>query len=681
MQKYFAQGDSRELIGHLNEFNTLWNSVTSPYEQGIGAVWSRNINYYYSNILNGDSNTSLGFDGDQGQLVRMLVPQARSLNTQFLSLTTKQKLYFDPQALSTDAATLADTRVAQALCDRITSDQKVDQKGYRLAEICSLTGASYLKVGWQLNKGKEMGFDPTDKSTVYAGGLNISVHNILDMAFEYVQEDFYEQDWVRVRTLKNRWDLVAEYPQMSEAIQQLPRAYSQGDASFFWNVPLGEDMVWIYEFFHKSTPALPLGRYTVYSTEDTVYHDDDNPYKDDKGAYIPIVEMKPEPIAGTGFGYPIFSNLLPLQEMLDHNFSAIATNNNAFAVKSIINPSGNDIGVKQIQNLKFINYKPMNTKGGGRPEVLDLNTQNTEIYNFNGTIVQNMQQIYAINSAIRGEPGAGITSGTAIATLSANAIEFAQNFSKGYVQAWELAMYYGILAYRNFAKEEEVVAISGPNDSSIAKTFKGSDLNNISRVDCSIANPLLATAAGKLEIANNLLQSGQVNFKKYLKIIEGAPLESLYDKEFDEANFVQEENDDLRKEDGDAVIAFAEDDHPFHIQEHKALLDNKEIRRNEVLVKKIRDHIFQHYQLAKNSDPLLYQMIKTGQMPPMPPPGAPMGPGGPEMMPPPPGAEMPPPDMMGPPPGPESAPMAVPPGTIANADVGGMAPMPPLLGA
>ncbi len=218
MQKYFAQGDKKELIGHLNVFNTTWNSITSPTEQGIGAVWSRNINYYYSNILNGDSNTALGFEGDQGELVKMMVPQARSLNTQFLSLTTKQKLYFDPQALSTDAATLADTRVAQALCDRIVQEQKIDQKGYRLAELCSLMGSSYIKPSWQLSRGKEMGFDPTTKSTVYSGGLHISIHNIFDLTFEHVCEDFYEQDWVRIRSLKNRWDLIAENPHLADEL-------------------------------------------------------------------------------------------------------------------------------------------------------------------------------------------------------------------------------------------------------------------------------------------------------------------------------------------------------------------------------------------------------------------------------------------------------------------------------
>lgn len=686
-EKYFAQKDSKELTNHLMQFNGQWNNLTTPYQNGIGAVWARNINYYYSNILRGDAQSSLNFEGQLGELVKMAVPQARSLNTQFLSLTTKQKLHFEPQALSNDAATLADTRIAQALADQIVIEQNLDQKGYRLAELCSILGSSYVKACWSPNSGKNKGVDPGGKP-VYSGGLKISVHSVYDISFDHIKEDFYEQDWVQVKALKNRWDLIAEYPQLETEIRMLPKAGADKDTVFYWQMNLDEDSVWVYEFFHRATPALPLGRYTVYADPSTVFYDEHNPYINDSGAYIPIAEMKPEPIAGTGFGYPNFCNILPLQEMLDHNCSAIAANNNAFAVKSILNPIGNDINVKHIQGLKFINYKPMNTPGAGKPEVLDLNTTSPEIYKFNDMIVKYMQQIYAINSAIRGEPGAGITSGTAIATLSANAIEFAQNFTKSYVNCLERSMYNAILCYANFANEEQMVAVSGPNDSVIAKSFTGQDLKNIKRIDCGIANPLLATAAGKLEVANNLLQTGQFSVKRYLKILEGAPTEALYDREFDEENFIQQENDELRKEDGASVKAIASDDHPVHMQAHKALMDNQSVRNNPALAEKILAHIYDHFGLAKSVDPLLYQMLKSGQMPPM------------QMM-----QQMqqqqvqqlqPPPAPAGPPP-PRPAPQihihnganpsvdtkaaptakpAVPQATIQNQNLGGMAPRP-----
>lgn len=700
MEKYFAQKDSKELINYLMQFNGQWNNLTTPYQNGIGAIWARNINYYYSNVLRGDAQSSLNFEGQLGELVKMAVPQARSLNTQFLSLTTKQKLHFEPQALSNDAATLADTRIAQALSDQIVIDQNLDQKAYRLAELTSILGSAYLKTCWSPSSGKNKGFDDAGQP-VYNGGLKISVHSVYDVSFDHTKDDFYEQDWAQVKSLRNRWDLIAEHPEFEMQIRGLPKAFNEGDTVFYWQMNLDQDVVWVYEFFHRSTPALPLGRYTIYCDPTTPFYDEHSPYVNDNGAYIPLAEMKPEPIAGTGFGYPNFCNILPLQEMLDHNMSAIASNNNAFAVKSILNPIGNDINVKHIQGLKFINYTPMNMPGAGKPEVLDLNTSSAESYKFSDMIVKNMQQIYAINSAIRGEPGAGITSGTAIATLSANAIEFAQNFTKSYINCLETSMFHSILGYANFATEEQVVAVAGPNDSTIAKKFVGEDLKNIKRVQCGIANPLLATAAGKLEVANNLLKTGQFSVKRYLKILEGAPVDALYDREFDCENFIQEENDALRGDTKENVVAAITDDHALHMQAHAALLDNFAIRNDANATKKIMDHIYDHFAKAKMADPLLFQMIKTGQMPPMqqmqqiqaqatqPPPQP--------QMPPPPkpapqihihnGAQ--PMAHNGPPPGPmksalppngpvgaaNPASAAQPQGTIQNQNLGGMAPL------
>lgn len=616
-ETYFAQRDGKDLVDHLMKFENQWSRVTSPYENGIGSVWARNLNAYYSNLMSGDTNSGLDFDGQMGELVKMVVPQARSLTTQFLSLTTKQKLHFEPQAMSNDARTLSDARLASALCEDIVRCQNLDQKGYRSAELSAVMGKAYIKSCWAMDKGRAVGIDPQTGQSQYSGGLKVGVFTDYDMCFDHTIEDFYEQDWVRVRSAKNRWDLIASHPELEEEIRKLPNAYNKEEMVFYWQTNINEDMVWVYEFFHRSTPALPLGRYTVYASTTAIFYDDHNPYKDDNGAIIPIAEMKPEPVAGTGFGYPFFSNLLPMQEMLDHNMSALSSNNNAFAVKSILNPMGNDINVKHIQGLKFISYKPMSIAGNGKPEVLDLNTSNPELYRFNDTLIQYMQQIGNINSAIRGEPGAGITSGTAIATLSANAIEFAQNFTKAYINCLETAMQHAILCYRNFATEPEVVAIAGPNDSTIAKTFKGSDLATIKRVRCSIANPLMATAAGKLEVANNLLQTGQFSIKRYLKVLEGAPIDALYDREFDEENFIQEENDAMRAEDGQPVKALATDDHPIHMQAHKSLLDNNAIRQDPIRYQRVLDHILEHYDLAKQTDPMLYQMLKTGQMPDM----------------------------------------------------------------
>jgi len=107
MKEYFATEESSKFVKECLGFNDTWQNNITGGAQGIAAVWFRNLSYYYGTVLNGAGyNSSLEYGGEEGELVKMLVPQARSLNQQFLSITTKQKLNFEPLADSSDSKTL-----------------------------------------------------------------------------------------------------------------------------------------------------------------------------------------------------------------------------------------------------------------------------------------------------------------------------------------------------------------------------------------------------------------------------------------------------------------------------------------------------------------------------------------------------------------------------------------------
>lgn len=672
--RYFAASEPKDLINALRGAHQSWAvMVGSTNDYGLGAVWDRNVRAYYAPLIEGSgAETSLGFGGEMGEIVKMSVPQARSLNTQFLSITTKQRLNFEPLAETTDALTVANSQMASAICQMTQREQKLDAKAYQMAEMASLMGSSFLYTRWDPLKGRKMGVDPETGELIYNGALSISVLSIYDVRFDYNVPFFYDQNWVEVRTLVNRHDLVAKYPHLEDEILKIPAARADRTQRAVWQELTADDMVYVYEFFHRSTPALEDGRYIAYISADAWLFDVENPYKDPDGqAYLPVAEMRPEPIVATAFGYPIFSNILPLQEMLDFNFAAQATNNAAAAIRSIVNPTDNDISVRQIGNMKFISYKPdPRLAAGGKPEVLDLNAPNTESYRFNDIVKANMMEIYNINAALRGEPPAGVTSGTAIATLSTNAIEFSQNFTKSYVDALETALTHSIWCYRNFGDEEMLVSMAGPASTQIAKRFKRDALAPFKRIKAQIANPLMATAAGKLEIAQNLLQSGLIkSANRYFRVLEGAPSKDLYENEYDQEQFIREENEELRKHQDEGpmgVYALATDDHPEHLRAHASLLDSLEIRNDPERRARIEQHIFDHYQLARETDPVLLQMIKTGAVPGggMPEKGA----GG--------AADMPPPGIVE---GEaQGAKPAEPPASVKNPDMGGMTPALPM---
>lgn len=633
--EYFALKKSKDYVTSVMSSIGDWNQHVGMFNNNLAEVWARNIRYYYSNIFYGSgADSSMEFAGKQGELVKMIVPQARALNQQFLSLVTKQKLNFMPQSRNTDSKSLADTKMAKALCDKNVEEQQIDILRLKAAELCTLTGSAFYAVLWDTLKGAPKGINKNGGGILYEGGLDMDVYSVYDVQFNFFVENFPKNDQVVLRRIRNRWDLIAKHPDMRAELEKITSISKSMSYDLFWYNNMSEDYIFEYHSIHKSSPALPKGRYAVFCSEDTIMYDNDNPYEKNNGQrFIPIVQMRPEPIMGTGFGYPMFSNILPLQEMSDFCFSAAASNNAAFGVQSILNPIGNDIGVSNIGNLTFLNYRVLPDSSAGKPEPLQLTKSSPELYRFLELCRQYQMEIYNISGALRGQPPPGVTSGTAIATLATNSIEFAQNFMKADAQSLEMAMTMAMWVQKKFITTPQMIEIAGDKNQTIALEFTGSDLSTIDKVKIPIANPLLATAGGALEIANQLLDKGLIkNIRTYFQVLEGAPQEILYEKEYDQESLINKENDMMREGQNPPVLIT--DRHGHHVQEHLCLLDDPTVRMQDNLRSSIMAHVEQHMQqaLQLGQNPVLQSMIETGQMPQglppmgMPPGGSPQGP-------------------------------------------------------
>lgn len=617
---YYAVRPSRDLAKEIMSRVEGFDNSVGSNNTGMAGVWSRNLNYYYSNVFYGNNggNSGLEFGGDQGELVKMLVPQARALNQQFLAVTTKTKLAFAPQAESGDAATMSDTRVAKALCDQTAREQTLDLTAYRMADQSSILGASYLKPCWDLMRGRKIAVNPKNGATVLSGDSNIELLSVYDVIYDPTFEDFYKLNDIIVRVKRNRWDLIAQNPHLADQLKQVPSINKSMEMSFFFQESFSDDIIYVYEWYHKSTPALPNGRMQVICNDQAIIFDDNNPYKDPRGqAFLPVSQMKPEGIIGTGYGYPYFSTLLPMQEIMDMCFSAAASNNAATAVQTILNPIGNGIDVVAIGGLKFVMYKPMADASGGKPEGLNLTKTSPETYKLIDMIRSYMMEVYNVSGAMRGTPPPGVVSGAAIATLTANALEFSQSFSKSYVHAIETAMTYNMWNYKNFATYPMIISIAGPNNSSIAKEFTNKDLSPIRRVTCQMMNPLMQTAAGKLDLADKLLANGLIkDVETFFKVIEGGPIETMYEPQYSQQELIQRENDTMRT--GKSAQVLITDNHAKHVLSHLGLVDDPEIRDRGDITEVVLAHVLEHVNKAREqgADPVLFSIIQTGQLPP-----------------------------------------------------------------
>lgn len=630
--KYWLTENSADVVAKMQTVQKNWTRAdTNPAMR----AWSRNAAAYYSTILRANYwETALGFTGEKGELVEMVMPMARNLTRQLVTIITKQSLDFSTIANVTGSDVRSVTRIGDALAKDQVKSEGLDKKAENMVELGIVQGCSYLKNTWRTDKGRAWEGNSAASEGNGAGGIvfqgetEISVLDVFSVYFDYTLQYWDEKLWAVARTKKNRWELIAQHPELRDSILSLPSIQQEtGNRNFSYGMDfVDSDMVYVFELYCKPSAALPLGRMIFYSDPQTIYYNGPNRYKT-----IPIEQFMPEPIFGLGFGYPKFSDFLPAQEMLDHSFSAISSNQSAHAVQNILNPRTSAISVEEIAGMNFISYTPTALPGGGKPEALQLCKSSPETFEFIKLLHDYMEQQSNLNAALRGQPISGVTSGVAYATLTANALEFISSAAKAYADTTKKCVMHGINNYRQFGrKTQRYVRIqSFANAQETAQPFTGADLDPIQYVDIQMTNPLMLTIAGRLELAKELISNGIVKtMDEYLAILEGQPLKTLTKVVRSENDLIESENEALQK--GEPVIAMSTDKHGAHFLSHKALLNDPSARFDQNRNQKILEHMMEHIRLVQETSPIVLAMAETGKIPEgmlmmqpgMPPPGA-----------------------------------------------------------
>ena len=639
--EYWLLRDKEQIANKLIEFHSNWYSWHgSPFKQ----MWLRNYLSYYSPVIHPSAwDTSLMFEGIQGELLRFYTPKARTLIRQLTSVVTKQRMSYKASAKTVGTEVLNEVKLGNALADQIVSSQRLDIKGDQLCEGGLVTGVWFTKATWRTDIGLPHVRGPKGR-IITTGACEISVLSPFNV-FYNMMIPWDQQQWAECRVKRNRWNLIADFPDLRVELLSVPSvATEKGPYSWVDNNLDDEDLVYVYEFYHRPCPALPKGKMLVYCDSETIMYEGENLYGN-----IPIEPNIPEAVLDTGMGYSKLTDLAGCQEMFDNSLSAVATNQSQFAVQNIAVPRGSNININEINGMRFMSYTPQNVPGGGLPQPLQLTKTAPEVFKFTDKLEELMQDMSYISGAMTGNLPPGVSSGTAIATLSANSIEFITSISKSYNMCWENTMMHAVGAYQKFAKIPQAITLRGKGGQETTEEFTGDDVANISGMKLETVNPLMKTFAGRLEIGEKLLTMPQEIWPEYVSILEGRPLDQIYKGDITEMDLIVQENESLEK--GHPIPVLATDDHPQHIKRHAECLSDIGNRTRGESLQTILDHMMEHYEQLKMADPILLGIIKTGRVPEggMMPPGPPM-PGA--------GVEGP----KGPGPGPTPGPGGVPPG-------------------
>lgn len=604
---YFANKPKDEIGADLLQKVQDWYRDIEV--SGIFQRMRKSYHSYYG--FNGDDHMSSEIyqAGVQGELSLMKVNHYRNLLQHMLVMTTSQRPSMDARAINSDYKSLAQTVLANGLLDYYMREKRLERYLKKATEIALVFGEGFIRLEWDATAGAEYTVDPETQQIKYSGDLKFSTITPIDVIKDLHRDDSTDDNWLIVRHLKNRYEIAAKYPELKDKILKLNTVDRDENLFLYPKFLQNTDLVPVYEFYHKSTDAVPGGRQVVFLDSDIIIYDGPLPYK-----HIPVYRISPGDFIGTSHGYTVGFDLLAMQDAVDTLYSTIVTNQSTFGVQNVMVPKGHDLSVSQLSGgLNLIEYDPIG-QGAGKPETLNLTYTPPEIFNFVNILTQTMETISGVNSVARGNPEANLRSGNALALIQSMALQFNSGLQQSYTQLVEDVGTAVIDTLRDFATVPRIAMIVGKNNKSELKEFKGGDLDNIDRVVVDVGNPLSRTIAGKTEIANNLLQQGLISSpQQYIQVLQTGQLEPLINSEQSELMLIKQENEKLS--DGTNVRALATDQHALHILEHRAVLASPESRdpSNIDVQEATLNHIQEHIELLKTTDPNLLALI--GQQP------------------------------------------------------------------
>lgn len=617
---YWAQEtDTLKLISFLSEKVKSFDKYID-----MSGRWLTARDLYYNYYLVNETNYTFPTFGADG-FKRLGINHFRSILRHLLSLVTTQRVAPEPIATNTDYKSQAQVNFCKNILRYLEKEKKLDKQFESSTEIALVLGAAYIAREWDASLGEKYAADQMGAEK-RKGDFVTSTYTWLDVIFDFAAGGYDACQWKILRKYVNRWDLVARFPLHADAIKAMSvspetKRHRLGHILNEEN----DDLIPLYTFYHAKSAAVPDGRMTLFLDSNTCLFDGALPYK-----RVPIGRIAADDQIDSPFAYSVSMDLLPIQKVYNALCSAICTNQAAFGVQNILIPRDAAISLSQLtEGLNAIYYDSAVTQGA-KPEALNLLMNKQEVFNWIEYLEKKMAQISGVNDTVQGNPEANLKSGTALAFVASQALTFISPLSRSYNGIIEDTWTGIIDILKEYATTPRMILISGVANKAQAQQFTSKEIADIDRVIVEAGNPLTQTLAGRIQVAQDLVQAGLATKEEYLNVLTSGQLEPVYAFENAQVLRIKEENEQLQN--GKPVKAMSTDNHPLDIREHTVLLNSPEVRDdpnpNNPVKLAVTAHILEHMNMWSMMDPRLGAAL--GIPPPPPPPMLPMpGAGGP----------------------------------------------------
>lgn len=599
---YFANEPKEAVAGKL--YDRLTQFYDEIERNGRLGIWRKAHRYYYALNANGFHEASqIQRGGDAAQLSMLKANHYRNLLQHLHVLITQQRPSFDCRAVNTDIKSQIQTILSKNILEYYWREKRLDTDARQCGEVAIVYGEGYLEIGWDKNQGEDAAADEENNQIIKTGDITSRVYEPINVC-RPTRSDKERQDWYILRRKVNRYDLAARNPEHAQAILDYSDD-SRSQQEYYGAQPSQteseEDMVAVHTFYHDRTDACPQGRRVVFLGPDTCLE-----YDILRTPVLPVFPMIPSRQHGTSFGYSVAFDLLCVQEAVDLLYSTVLSNQAAFGVQNIWMKPGSNISATQLAGgLNII-------ESSEKPEPINLTHTPAELFNFMKDLEKLGEVLSGINSVARGQPEASLKSGAALALVASQAVQFSNGLQAAYARLLEDSATAIIRTLQTRATLPRAAVIAGKNNKSYMKDFTGDDLKSVNRVIVDLGNPVSRTVAGRIQMADQLLQAQVLKTPEaYLQIIETGSVEPAIEDQRAVELCIDDENEALRE--GRPVMAVITDQHVKHINGHASVIAGTAERMDPELVMRTTAHIMEHIEALRTTDPALLNVL--GQAP------------------------------------------------------------------
>lgn len=593
---YFAINPTpQDLHAKINNYFKRLKDIGHAYKMQLS-------NYYFYNKNMGLTQRS----GLEGELTNISVNDYASIARHVCTLITAQRPSLDCNAVNSDYKSQSQTVVAGQILDYYFKEKKIERFVKQAVKNAVLYSEGFISLDWRTDLGKIWAVDAEGKP-VAEGDIEYSVLNPMQVVRDV---DSKNNDWVITINKVNKYDLAAKYPEHADEIQNLSYIYDNDREVDAYNsktsINTESETIQLYTFLHKKSNILPEGKYIQF-VGDIKLLDIPLPYDN-----IELYKISPADYEGTCLGYSHLWDLISLQQTQDRLLSSVVSNNITFGTQCVQTKKGSDINVLDIADgMKLIeSEEPI--------QPVQLTKSAPETYNLIAQLKSSMQELSGINEVVRGTPSPNLRSGNALVLISVQALTYNSDLQASYHSLIEDIGSSTLRFLKTFATSPRFFSVVGKYKKSYMSSFTRQDIEFIDRVSVSSGSNLSKTPAGKLELAQNLLQSGLITRpEQYLAVLETGNIDPLIENELNEILLIKSENEQLQQGIVPPVIDF--DDHKQHIKNHKGVV-GLESRSVPSVVAAALQHIQAHIDSLKTTDPDLLALTGSDPLQPKPMP-------------------------------------------------------------